>query len=53
MNELGAKYKVIEVDALGKDGFAMRVELDEITGKPTYLYTHIAAFPCLVLSPPI
>ena len=35
LNELGAKYKVVEVDALGKDGFAMRVELDDITGRST------------------
>lgn len=35
LTSLGAKYKVVEVDALGKDGFAYRVELNEMTGRST------------------
>ena len=36
LTELKAKYEVVEVDALeGKDGFAMRVELDKWTGRST------------------
>lgn len=35
LTSLGASYKVVEVDALGQDGFAYRVELNEMTGRST------------------
>jgi glutaredoxin len=35
LTSLGAKYKVVEVDALGEDGFAYRVELNDMTGHST------------------
>jgi glutaredoxin len=36
LKEVGAKFEVVEVDAMeGKDGFAVRVELDKITGRST------------------
>jgi len=36
LSEVGAKYEVVEVDAMeGKDGFAIRVELDKVTGRST------------------
>lgn len=35
LTSLGAKYKVVEVDALGKEGFAYRVELSKMTGRST------------------
>jgi len=39
LKEVGAKFEVVEVDAMeGKDGFAIRVELEKITGRSTVSY---------------
>lgn len=36
LKEVGAKFEVVEVDAMeGKEGSAMRVELDKVTGRST------------------
>jgi len=33
LESLGAKYKTVEVDALGKEGYAIRLELNNTTGR--------------------
>jgi glutaredoxin/predicted enzyme related to lactoylglutathione lyase len=36
LKDVGAQFEVVEVDAMeGKDGFAMRVELEKVTGRST------------------
>ncbi len=46
LTSLGAAFQVVEVDALeGKDGFAYRVELQEMTGRSTVPNIFIAGRP--------